>query len=44
MSTVATAPATQRAGSALRVGIGLMTFGAVAFVGYAVKGLHEARS
>src|SRR6187431_115096 len=38
MSTLATAPApaTQRAGTALRVGTGLMTVGAAAFVGYAV--------
>jgi hypothetical protein len=36
MSTVATAPATQRAGNALRVGTGLMTVGAAAFIGYAV--------
>jgi len=35
MSTAATAPATH-AGSALRVGTGLMTFGAAAFVGYAL--------
>jgi hypothetical protein len=34
MSTVATVPTTQR--SALRVGTGLMTLGAAAFVGYAV--------
>lgn len=36
MSTVATAPATHRSGSALRAGTGLMTLGAAAFVGYAI--------
>jgi hypothetical protein len=36
MTSIATAPTTQRAGSALRAGTALMTLGAVAFIGYAV--------
>src|SRR5262245_45852498 len=36
MSTVTTAHETQRAGSALRAGTGLMMLGAAAFIGYAI--------